>query len=126
MSRNILKGEKGVVVVVVALLMTVLLGFTAFVVDIGMVASEKQKLQNAIDAACLAGAQDLPNTSQATTAANNYVQLNGYQPSDIQINFSKTNSNNDTINIAGTKEVAYTFAKVFGLRVQMYILLLLQ
>jgi len=112
---NILKGEKGIVAVVIALLMTVLLGFTALVVDIGLVASEKQKLQNAIDAACLAGAQDLPDTSKATAAANNYVQLNGYQPSDISITFSKTNTNNDTINIAGTKKVVYTFAKVFGL-----------
>jgi Flp pilus assembly protein TadG len=109
--RNILKDEKGVAAVVVALVMTVLIGFTAFVVDIGVVALGKQKLQNAIDAASLAGAQDLPNTSAATIAANNYIQLNGYQPSDISITFSDSNHK---IHISGTKGASYTFARVFG------------
>jgi Flp pilus assembly protein TadG len=108
---NIFKDENGVVIVVVALLISVLLGFTALVVDVGAVFTEKQKLQNAIDAACLAGAQDLPNTSQATTTANNYIQLNGYQPSDISISFSGANSK---INIAGVKQVSYTFARILG------------
>lgn len=108
---NILKNEKGMVVVIVALVMTALLGFTAFVVDIGAVATEKQKLQNAIDAACLAGAQDLPNTSQAATTANNYIQLNGYQPSDISITFSDANHK---INITGNKDVSYAFARALG------------
>lgn len=106
-----IKDEKGVAAVIVALLMSVLLGFTAFVVDVGSVALERQKLQNAIDAACLAGAQDLPNTSQATTAANNYIALNGYQPSDISISFSDANHK---IHISGAKEVSHTFAPVLG------------
>ena len=49
----------------VALLLGVLLGFAALVVDVGMMYTEKAKLQNAADAAALAGAQNLPN---ATTA----------------------------------------------------------
>jgi Flp pilus assembly protein TadG len=113
MCGNILKDEKGLVVVIVAVVMTVLIGFSAFVVDVGTVSLEKQKFQNAIDAACLAGAQDLPDTSAATIAANNYVQLNGYQPSDISITFSDANHK---INITGIKEVSYTFAKVLGLQ----------
>jgi Flp pilus assembly protein TadG len=111
--RNILIDEKGVVAVIVALVASALLGLTAFVVDIGAVALEKQKFQNAIDAACLAGAQDLPNISQAAITANNYVQLNGYQPSDISITFS---DGNQKINITGVKEISYTFAKIFGLQ----------
>jgi Flp pilus assembly protein TadG len=109
---NNLKNEKGVVAVIVVLVITVLLGLTAFVVDIGSVSINKQKLQNAIDAASLAGAQDLPNTSAATIAANNYIQLNGYLPSDISISFSDSNHK---IHISGTKSVSYTFARVFGL-----------
>ncbi len=111
MRCNILKNQKGAAAVVVALVMTVLIGFTAFVADIGSVAIEKQKLQNAIDAACLAGAQDLPNTSQATITANNYIQINGYQPSDISITFSDSNHK---IHISGTKEVSYKLARVWG------------
>ncbi len=94
-----------------ALLMTALLGLTAFVVDVGSVATQKQKLQNAIDAACLAGAQDLPNTSNATTTANDYIQKNGYQPSDISISFSDANRK---IIISGTKQFSYAFAKAMG------------
>lgn len=53
---NRLKNERGQVLVLAALLMTVLMGFTAFAVDIGRVTVLKSKLQNAADAAALAGA----------------------------------------------------------------------
>ena len=50
------KREEGDIVVLVALSMSVLMGFTAFAVDFGMLASDKQALQNAADAAALAAA----------------------------------------------------------------------
>lgn len=108
---NILKDEEGSIAVIVVLVMTVLLGFSALVVDMGLVALEKQKLQNAVDAACLAAVRDLPDASAATATANRYIELNGYKASDITIDFSDSNQ---TINISASKEVNYNFAKILG------------
>lgn len=49
--------EHGGISVIVALLMVVLLGFTAIAVDVGMLYSEKAQLQNGADAAALVVAQ---------------------------------------------------------------------
>lgn len=103
--------DKGSVIVLIALGMTVLLGMSALVVDVGLAYAQKAKLQNAIDASSLAAAQELPNTGSAITVANQYIELNGFSPTDIDITFS---DGNDTINITGTKTVNYTFAKVLG------------
>lgn len=103
--------ERGSILVIVALMLVVLLGFSALVVDVGMAYGQERKLQNALNAAALAGAQALPDTANAVTAVNNYIQLNGYSPSTMAISFS--NSNN-TITVAGTQTVNYVFAKVLG------------
>lgn len=111
-GSKFLKSEKGSTLVWVTLLMPILIGFCALVIDIGRVALEKQRLQNAIDAACLAGAQDLPDTDTAKSTAYSYIRLNGYNDSDISTpTFSNSNY---TINISGSKNVDYTFAKVLG------------
>lgn len=54
-SRN----ESGAVAIITAILMVVLLGFLALAVDIGHLATVKNELQNAADAAALAGARAL-------------------------------------------------------------------
>jgi Flp pilus assembly protein TadG len=54
-SRN----ESGAVAIITAILMVVLLGFLALAVDVGHLATVKNELQNAADAAALAGARAL-------------------------------------------------------------------
>lgn len=108
---KLLKGNKGSSTIIFALTLTVIAGMSAFVMDIGLVVLEKQKLQNAVDATALAAAHELPNTSKAGSVANNYIQLNGYTPSDINITFSNSNKE---ISVTGTKTIEYTFAKVLG------------
>jgi hypothetical protein len=107
---KLLKEESGQVMLIFALLFVVLCGFLALVIDIGRVAVEKGDMQKAIDSVTLAAAQDLPDTAKATATANQYIQLNGYKPSDISITFPDSNK----ITISGTKEVSYTFARVLG------------
>jgi len=97
--------------VIFAVTITVIMGFAALVIDIGRVTIEKSKLQNAIDASALAGAQNLPDTSKATAIANQYITSNGYSPSDITISFSDSNT---IINITGSKKIEYSLAKVLG------------
>ena len=73
----IFKSEKGVTAVYVALLISVFIGFAAWVIDIGFIMVTKNELQNAADAAALAGASAL--SSDYTTIKNtagNVAMLN--------------------------------------------------
>jgi hypothetical protein len=65
-------GERGQVLIVAALMLTVLLGFVALTFDVGRLVSEHRYLQNAADAAVLAAGNDLGagnTTDHATTTA---------------------------------------------------------
>lgn len=66
---GIKKNNKGQVLVIVAVGMAVFLGFAAISVEYGYVAVQKRTIQNAADAAALAGAQVLYNTSVAKSTA---------------------------------------------------------
>ncbi|NLI94014.1 MAG: hypothetical protein GX434_17995 [Peptococcaceae bacterium] len=111
MLENQTNNDKGSIMILVALMMTVLLACCALAIDVSMAYVEKAKLQNAVDAASLAGAQELPNTTSALTVANQYIVLNGFSPSDISVSFS---NGNKTISVTGTKTFNYIFAKVIG------------
>lgn len=104
--------DKGYITVILALLLTVLLGCCALVVDLGIVYVKQAKLQNAVDASALAASMELPNTTSALAAANQYIQLNGYTPLNITVSFS---DGNNTISIIGSSTVDYYFAKIWGL-----------
>jgi len=65
--------ERGAVMVIFALLLVVMLGMAALVVDVGYATQKKRQLQNAVDAAALAGAQDLPNLTAAIATVKSYL-----------------------------------------------------
>jgi Flp pilus assembly protein TadG len=67
------RGERGQVLVVVALALVALLGIAAFSIDVGYAYYAKRQLQSATDAAALAGAQDLPNATTALATATSYA-----------------------------------------------------
>ncbi len=61
---------RGNIVVLSAMLMVGIMGFVAFTVDVGYILLAKAQLQNAVDAATLAGAMELdPNGDQEEVAA---------------------------------------------------------
>ncbi|MFK4998207.1 pilus assembly protein TadG-related protein [Bacillus sp. N9] len=108
--------ERGGVAVYVALFMVVLLGITALVIDGGRLYTEKSKLQKAMDAAVLAGAQRLAladgalSVSKAKLAAKELSQQNGYSLSDTDIEaIHKT-----YVKASKEIDVSLTFAKVLG------------
>jgi Flp pilus assembly protein TadG len=74
--RRAHKDERGQTLVMVAVMMTVLFGFAALVVDFGRVYFCFRELQASSDAAALAGAEVLPN-STATTTATSYSAVSG-------------------------------------------------
>lgn len=103
--------ESGNILAIVAIGMTVLLGFTALVVDVGRVYVEKSTLQKAVDAAVLGGAQVLlTNQSTAKTVAKDIAQSNSYTLADSELTVTSNY-------IQATKKVSVpmTFAKVLGI-----------
>ncbi|MEC5409749.1 TadG family pilus assembly protein [Paraburkholderia sp. MPAMCS5] len=80
--RPSLARQRGAVAVMTALCMTVLIGTTALAVDLGRAWVVRNELQNAADAAALAGAGSLgpnyasPNWTQAEAKAQSAITLN--------------------------------------------------
>jgi Putative Flp pilus-assembly TadE/G-like len=106
--------ERGAVVVVTALFMTVLLGIAAFAIDAGSWYRADRQLQTKVDAAALAGAQELPwDPGLATSTALSYASKNGGGPAPM-VTITKTSSNNDTIVVQGSESAPGFFSKVLG------------
>ncbi len=79
---GLLRDERGAVAVVVAVLLVVLLGFTALVIDFGWLFVVNSELQNGADAGCLAGVVGLGlnDTSLAENTAITYAtELSQYR-----------------------------------------------
>ncbi len=74
MSRSRLAEDHGAVAVIVALMMTVLLGFVAVSVDLGSLYAEKRQLQNGADAAALAVAQETGCSAAAVAPGSSTAQ----------------------------------------------------
>jgi Flp pilus assembly protein TadG len=73
--KRLKKEEQGQALIMVALMLTMLLGFAALVVDVGMMYVTKAELQNAADAAALAGAS--VSTGNAVSEAKKFARLDG-------------------------------------------------
>ena len=106
--------ESGNVIIIVALLMVVILGFAALVLDLGMVSFTQTKLQNAADAAALAGAQKLPTANTAKATASSYASKNGVLSAEVTAT-SPYNGNSNRIEVVCKRTVVYSFARVLGL-----------
>jgi hypothetical protein len=119
-----LRREAGQVVVLFALMLPVLLGLTAMVVDLGNVFVERRTLQKAADAAALAASQD---PAHAPTLAPRYTAANG-GPSSLQPCPPSAQplsdgggcytwpykGDPDKVEIVITKSVTTLFAKIVG------------
>jgi Putative Flp pilus-assembly TadE/G-like len=123
------RGERGQVLVVVALALVALLGIAAFSIDVGYAYYAKRQLQSATDAAALAGAQDLPNATTALATATSYAAAD--TPANLSgLSFTYTTKCTATAIIAtgcvasvnpnelivnGTGSTNTWFARIFGI-----------
>jgi len=109
---EVLSDKKGSIIVFVALAMTVLLGFAAIVVDVGILYFNRVALSNAADAAALAGVQELPaNPRQAEAKAVSYAVKNGVEESRIATALPDSHS----IRVTVSRTVPLGFARIFGI-----------
>lgn len=106
---KLLKNEDGQALVLVAIAMTVLIGLTALVIDVGTLYVTRSKLQNAADAAALAGAQDLETINDPVATAEYYGRLNGAENTDAAID----SEDSTKIQVKCSKNVPNIFARIF-------------
>jgi hypothetical protein len=110
------RDSRGQDAVLTVLFLTVLLGATAMSLDVGSWFKAKRQLQATADAAALAGAQGLPQgTDAATTLAIQYAAANGGTLTASGISFSSDLSTNDTISVQMSAPAPGFFSKLFGL-----------
>ena len=88
--------------------------FAAFAVDFGLAYNSKAELQNTADAAALAGAQKLPNSSDAISTAKDYAALNGVPTSETSVTIPYDGSP-EKLEVVCSETVNCLFAQVFGI-----------
>lgn len=111
-----LRSESGQVVPLTMIVMLgVLLGICALVMDVGAWFESGRKLQSVADAAALAAAQDLPGSPGTAVAdAQSYAQMNG-RPLTSGPVISSSQSANDTVTVSTTAQAPLFFARVLGI-----------
>lgn len=88
------KRERGQILVLFEMVLIVILGFAALVIDIGVLRNNRQILVNTLDAAALAGGSVLPvqgsaqtNAANALIVANINANFPSLQPTDYKITY---------------------------------------
>jgi len=113
MIRQMLKNQKGSVIVLATFAFIAMLGLAGITLDVGNLYLQKTKIQNAVDAAALGGGQVLPSTSSATTLALQILEANGENSSNAKISFSKSNLD---ITVKVIRTVPLFFMEAFGFK----------
>jgi hypothetical protein len=103
--------QRGQALVQTVIMLMALLGMTALVLDVGAWFRTKRQLQATADAAALAGAQALPDsTSNATQLAVQYGDKNGGGVDAANVTYT----GNNIISVTANKQAPGVFSKVFG------------
>ncbi len=106
---------KGSVIVFTALAMTVIVGFTALVTDVGLLYFNRVRLSNAADAAALAGAQSMANSDPegADYWAKHYATQKGIDIPEENVEV-EVDMENKLVTVTLNKEVFLCFARVLN------------
>ncbi len=108
--------ESGQMLILFVLALGVLLGFVAMSVDVGLILHERRSLQNAADAAALAGAIELPESQTlAGSKAQEWAENNGIDlgaGDEITITVDPVTN---AVDVEVTREASFIFGRALGL-----------
>ncbi len=108
------RSQRGQATVLTLVFITALLGMAALVLDVGSWFRAQRDTQAAADAAALAAAQSLPeSTADAGVLAASYVSKNG--AGTTTVTFSTKTVANDTVKVHVGRSAPGFFAKLFGI-----------
>lgn len=97
--------------VLIAVLLSALLGFSALAVDTSILYMQDTQLQTAVDAGVLAGATALPDTNAARNLCTQYILDNCEDASNISVSFEGSNM---VITASAELSSPALFSQIFG------------
>lgn len=108
--------ERGQTLLIFVLALTVLLGFTAMAIDVGLFYEDRRQFQNTADAAALAGVAELPyNPAAAKIKAAEWAANNGVPSGELKsIEVRTTDYPNDTMYVELEGQFSWVFGRVLG------------
>ncbi|KDR93787.1 Putative Flp pilus-assembly TadE/G-like [Peptoclostridium litorale DSM 5388] len=111
---TIIKNNRGSTIIFISLTLSIMLMFVSFAVDIGLLVYNKSKLQNAVDAASLAAAQEIPeDTSSAIDIAKQYIASNGFDLNELAYSIDFEEDNCKVI-VSASYNMDFLFASIIG------------
>jgi len=115
-NANIVKSERGQVMLVFALVLTVLVLFTGLALDAGLLYVTKAKLSTSVDAACLTGMRNLSlgQPVAASLAADMFNANFGPNPPTPSITFPTDASGNQQVKVTASANVNTLFMRVLS------------
>ena len=108
--------ERGAVVIIAAIMIVVLFGFAALVIDVGQLYAVRRQMVSAADGGALAGAmenytQNTQKENRAREIAEDYAKENDAEY--VNVAFT-SESGNSTMHVRASRLVNFTFARVLG------------
>ena len=116
-ARRVMRGrDHGFVAIITALLAITLLGLAAIAVDISRWYVEGARLQNAVDAAALAGAPSLPGKpDEASAAAREFAEKNGFTIDGVDVTYEDgPGSRPSQLRVTMSSSVSNAFGAALG------------
>lgn len=113
LKEHMLKSEKGASVVIFAIALGLITACAALTIDIGAAIADKSKLSVAVDAAALAGVQELISKSgNEVSVVNNYISKNIGSVKTIHTDVA---AESKKVTVTATKTADNFFLKILGL-----------
>lgn len=116
MWRIDVERERGAVAVLVAILMTALIGFAALGVDVANMASDKQQLQNGADAGAFAIAQACASgdCGDYNDVARTLAESNKNDSEVVEVSVAFDTEGPNTVTVTAGDDTEHWFAGIFG------------
>lgn len=109
--------QRGQVLVIVAVLLPSIAAMAGMAIDVGSYAADRTSLQNAADSIALAASQELPDTSAATGAAEDWAVRNDIDLDDMDLFFQGQSPGNPNpkVRVRIEREHNFHFMQVVGI-----------
>lgn len=114
--KQLVRAETGSILILAVAAFAAITAFVGLSVDVGTYLHERSSLQNAVDAAVLAAAQQLPGSpSQAIADGTTWFGKNGGAAGEMDsISVTTTGSSSDTVTVTAHRSVPFFLAPFFG------------
>lgn len=110
--KRTLTDEKGSALIICVLALSAILMLAAFIIDLGLAFVTRQYLVNGVDAAALAGVQELPRSqSKSKEVAVSFAEQNGLALGELGVSFDEDSKR---IDVDANRRVQFFFGQLLN------------